>query len=153
MEVRIQPPRKHQGPVCRKILEDLPEWFGIESAREDYIREVDRLPTLVATRDGEAVGLMALYLHSPQSAELYVLGVLRRFHRQGIGRQLLAASEAWLKEQGLLFLQVKTLAPQADDENYDRTRHFYESAGFVPLEVFPDLWDEHNPCLQMIKTL
>lgn len=39
------------------------------------------------------------------------------------------------------------------DQNYERTRRFYLAAGFTPLEEFPDLWDERNPCLLMVKSL
>ena len=31
-------------------------------------------------------------------------------------------------------------------EDYDITNAFYKSLGFRELEVFPDLWDEKNPC-------
>ena len=34
-----------------------------------------------------------------------------------------------------------------------RTRAFYASRGFVPLEEFPLLWGEGNPCLQYVKAL
>ncbi|MFP9213188.1 GNAT family N-acetyltransferase, partial [Enterococcus faecalis] len=30
---------------------------------------------------------------------------------------------------------------------------FYESLGFSRLEVFPNLWDEQNPCLVLVKKL
>ncbi|MFA6119201.1 MAG: hypothetical protein WCT85_06020 [Parachlamydiales bacterium] len=50
-------------------------------------------------------------------------------------------------------MTVKTLSPSADDENYAKTRAFYLSMGFYPLEEFKTLWDENNPCLFMIKVL
>jgi hypothetical protein len=28
---------------------------------------------------------------------------------------------------------------------------FYYAMGFKPLEVFPELWAPHNPCLQLVK--
>lgn len=59
--------------------------------------------------------------------------------------------EALQDEQGVRFVQVKTLAPGSNDPSYAKTRKFYESAGYVALEEFPELWDLHNPCLQMIK--
>ena len=96
---------------------------------------------------------MSLLQHSPQSAELYVLGVRPHLHRHGVGKQLLEASERYLREQGIRYVQVKTLAALADDKNYEKTRAFYEGQGYVTLEVFPDLWDPGNPCLQMIKGL
>ncbi|MGH8735065.1 MAG: RdgB/HAM1 family non-canonical purine NTP pyrophosphatase, partial [Burkholderiales bacterium] len=50
-------------------------------------------------------------------------------------------------------LTVKTLAPSAGDRLYARTHRFYAAEGFVPLEVFPTLWNEENPCLLMAKVL
>jgi len=147
----VEGPSVGAGAVCEKILNDLPNWFGIEEANRNYVEKAEKLPTFIAKLDSEAVGFMSLLMHSPESAELYVLGVLRDLHRQGIGRRLLRASEKYLKEQGVKFVQVKTLAAIADDPYYEKTRQFYESEGYVTLEVLPDLWDPHNPCLQMIK--
>ena len=66
---------------------------------------------------------------------------------------MLTQSEEWLKKDGVEFLQVKTIAPSRVDKNYERTRHFYESLGFRPLEEFKTLWGEGLPCLQMVKKL
>jgi hypothetical protein len=33
------------------------------------------------------------------------------------------------------------------------TRLFYEAIGFLPIEVFPTLWDPWNPRLLMLKRL
>lgn len=42
--------------------------------------------------------------------------------------------------------------PESTKE-YDQTIGFYQSCGFAKLEVFPNLRDEWNPCLIMIKKL
>lgn len=151
--VEIDGPLPGMGKVCEKVLADLPEWFGIEEANKAYVEKSDKLPTFVARVGSEPIGFMSLLQHSPESAELYVLGVMRAYHRSGIGRRLLEASEAYLKDQGTRFVQVKTLAALADDPGYAKTRKFYEASGYVTLEVFPELWDPHNPCLQMIKCI
>jgi hypothetical protein len=36
---------------------------------------------------------------------------------------------------------------------YAETREFYQHREFAPIEVFPTLWDSHNPALQYIKVL
>jgi ribosomal protein S18 acetylase RimI-like enzyme len=151
--MRIEGPLLGQGPVCEAVLRALPEWFGIEEATVQYIHDVDELPTFVAFVDGRAVGFMSVMQHFPQAAELYVLGVLPEMHRQGIGQALLSAVEAYLREQGVEYLQVKTLSASHPDVGYAKTRAFYESVGFKPLEEFPTLWGEANPCLLMVKTL
>ena len=91
--------------------------------------------------------------HTDFAAELYVLGVKRKFHRQGIGRSLIGAAVNFAKREGLSFLTVKTLGPSNPDLNYAGTRSFYEAVGFFPIEVFPTLWNADNPCLLMIKPL
>ncbi|MCJ7695233.1 MAG: hypothetical protein MUO40_07370, partial [Anaerolineaceae bacterium] len=67
--------------------------------------------------------------------------------------RLMWQAEAWLYGQGVLYLQVKTLGPSCEDENYAGTRAFYEAMGFVPLEELAQIWDEANPCLIMVKKL
>jgi len=50
-------------------------------------------------------------------------------------------------------LQVKTVAATSSSKEYAETREFYRRRGFTPIEVFPTLWDAHNPALQSIKVL
>lgn len=139
--------------ICRPILLALPAWFGIESANQHYLAYVDTHPTFVAYEEDMAVGFLSLAQPFPQSAEIYVMAVHPDVHRKGVGRALVAAAEAHLRQQGAHFLQVKTLSDTHPSPEYALTRQFYLAIGFVPLEVFPELWGEHNPCLQLIKAL
>jgi GNAT superfamily N-acetyltransferase len=134
--------------LCESILRELPEWFGIETATAAYIRDVADLPTFTVEGDG----FLALKLHGEKAAEIYVMGVRPAHHRQGIGTALLACAESYLCARGVEYLQVKTLGPSRPDEEYERTRRFYEARGFVPLEELHGLWPE-NPCLIMVKRL
>jgi len=153
MEITLQGPLLGQASLCEPILRALPEWFGIEEATRQYIQDVETMPTYLATVDGQVVGFLTFRQHSEYAAEVHVMGVHPRAHRRGVGRALMQALEAHLREQGIEFLQVKTLSPAHPDQNYAKTRAFYRTIGFKPLEEFPDLWDEQNPCLQMIKGL
>jgi len=149
--MNIEGPLWGQSAVCGPILRALPDWFGIEAATAQYIRDVDELPTFVAWDEGRAVGFMTVRLHNPYSAELHVLGVLPEMHRRGVGRALFSSVEAYLYQQGVEYLQVKTLSPSHPDKGYARTRAFYEAMGFRPLEEFKTLWGDANPCLLMVK--
>ncbi|MFN8377028.1 MAG: GNAT family N-acetyltransferase [Anaerolineae bacterium] len=153
MTLHVEGPHLNKGSVCAPILRALPQWFGIEEATRHYIESIDTLPTFLATEDDAAIGFLSVQRHYPQSAEIYVMGVLPQAHRQGVGRALLAAAEGWLAGESVRFLQVKTLSPRHPDEGYKKTRAFYAGVGFVPLEEFPTLWGEHNPCLMLIKYL
>ena len=73
------------------------------------------------------------------------MGVLKEYHRQGIGRELVYNAKRAASEAGYSFMQVKTVQ-MGKYEEYDRTNRFYLSLGFQEFEVFPTLWDEWNPC-------
>ena len=77
--------------------------------------------------------------------ELAVMGVFKKYHRQGIGREMFMMAKNIAREKGYSFLQVKTVQ-MGKYEDYDDTNRFYISLGFKEFEVFPTLWDEANPC-------
>lgn len=84
--------------------------------------------------------------------ELAVMGVLKDYHRKGIGKHLFEMAKAEAKKKGFSFMQVKTVQMGNYDE-YDKTNMFYISLGFKEFEVFPTLWDEWNPCQIYIMSL
>ena len=139
--------------ICNAILRALPDWFGVEESIVDYVQQVRDLPFYVAFDGNKAVGFVAIKNHTPFSSEVCVMGILDEYHRQGIGRKLIDCCEQHCKENKIEFLTVKTLAKLHTSESYKKTRLFYLSVGFKPLEVFPLLWDECNPCLLMVKVV
>ena len=141
------------GEICRGVLATLPTWFGVPESVDEYVAKADEHPTVVATVDRDDVGILTLVVHTPYAAEVYVMGVRPEQHRHGVGRQMLAVAEKWLRERDIEYLQVKTLSPRHPDPGYVKTREFYFAVGFRPLEEFPDLWQPENPALQMVKTL
>ncbi len=151
--ITVTGPLTGQSTVAETILRALPDWFGVEAATLAYIAQADVLPTFVAKAGEAPVGFLTLRRHSPDAAEITVMGVLPTAHRRGVGKALLAAAEAYLRQTQTRFLQVKTLSPRNPDANYAATRRFYEAQGFCRLEEFPELWDADNPCLQLIKYL
>jgi coenzyme F420-0:L-glutamate ligase/coenzyme F420-1:gamma-L-glutamate ligase len=134
--------------IAGVVLRDLPEWFGIEESTAGYIEAAAQLPMFAVEPDA---GFLCLKQHTPQAAELYVMGVRREQHRQGIGRALVAAAESWCRAHGIRYLQVKTLGPSRPDREYGATRAFYEALGFIALEELHGLWDEDNPTLILVK--
>ncbi len=153
MNYQITGPELEKSALCTPILRALPDWFGIEESIQNYSVEIDRLPTLLAHVEDQTIGFLTLKLHNPYAAEVYVMGIRQEMHRQGIGQALMSAAEEWLRAQNVEYLQVKTLSASHPDIHYARTRNFYLSVGFRPLEEFKLLWDEHNPCLILIKRL
>jgi ribosomal protein S18 acetylase RimI-like enzyme len=141
------------GATCEPILRSLPDWFGIEEAVIQYVQEIDGLPTWLASVGNETAGFLTIKQHNPFAAEILVMGVRRSHQRHGAGRALVLAAEQELRQQGVQFLQVKTLSASHPDENYARTRAFYFAVGFRPLEEIASLWGPANPCLLMVKSL
>jgi ribosomal protein S18 acetylase RimI-like enzyme len=151
--VRLRLQTSGSGQACRAILGALPTWFGIEESVENYVAAAERSPSILASLDGEDVGILTLRVHSPYAAEIYVMAVLPEHHRQGVGRAMLECAENVLVDDGVEFLQVKTLSSRHPDEGYRNTRAFYESCGFRTLEEFPELWSAEQPAVQMVKTI
>lgn len=138
--------------IARRVLADLPEWFGMPDYTNEYIEKSAELPFWASFQESEPTGFIALKETSRYTAELFVMGVMKRFHRQGAGRELFNVFYEYAKAKGYEFLQVKTVDEGHYDE-YDQTRLFYESLGFRKLEVFPTLWDPHNPCLILVMSV
>jgi ribosomal protein S18 acetylase RimI-like enzyme len=153
MNYVVKGPRLGSAAVCTPILRSLPDWFGIEQAVVHYSSEIDRLPTFLACSSEQVIGFQSIKQHNPYSAEVYVMGVKPEAHRRGIGRALMEEAQAWLRAQGVEYLQVKTLGPSHSDPNYAGTRAFYTAMGFRPLEEFRQIWNEQNPCLILVKRL
>lgn len=147
MEIREVGDGNAKKEICDTVLHRLSEWFGIEESIAEYVSQVEEMP-FYGVYDGERpVGFLAVKIHNAFTAEVCVMGILKEYHRMGIGSELMERAEGYCQQKGLVYLTVKTLDGSVDFEPYERTRRFYEKMGFIPLEVFPLLWDEANPCL------
>ena len=144
--------KKEKENIAREVLNDLPEWFGMPESTENYIQDSQEKPFLASFYNDELVGFVVLGTSSPDCAELFVMGVKKKFHHHGAGRELNQAYEDLAKSLGYTYTQVKTVQSGHYDE-YDITNKFYKAVGYKELEVFPDLWDEWNPCQIYVKYL
>lgn len=150
-EVREIHNKDQKTSITLEIMHALPEWF---SPPEDIDRKsvTHREMPFFAAFDGDrAIGFIALKIQNAYTMDMYNLGVLKEYHRQGVGGALLKAVEDYGRRNGFKFITVKTLDASADYEPYDRTRAFYLKNGFYPLEVFPLFWNEENPCPFLAK--
>lgn len=109
MEIREITTPDEKRRITRFILESLPDWFGIPEAREEYIEKSVKQPFFAAFDGENAVGFLYLAETGRDTAELYVMGVLKEYHRRGVGKMLFAAAKQRAKELGYSFLQVKTV--------------------------------------------
>lgn len=152
--IKIEQIFENKGKICEEILRALPGWFQIESYIQNYAKKVEELPFFIAkTNIGNSIGFISLLLHNPFTAEIYVMGIKPEFHRKKIGTQLTQYAEKYLLHKNFKFMTVKTLSDSIKSKEYEKTRKFYFSLGFCPVEEFKNLWDEGNPCLLMIKCI
>jgi Acetyltransferases, including N-acetylases of ribosomal proteins len=139
--------------ISRLVLEALPEWFGIPEAREDYIRGSRNAVFFAAFEAGAPAGFIALTAHNAHTAEVRVMGVLKPYHRKGIGAALVGKAAEYGRAAGYALLEVKTLDASRGNAEYAGTREFYEAVGFMPLECIPQIWGAENPCLVMVRPI
>jgi ribosomal protein S18 acetylase RimI-like enzyme len=142
-----------KSAIADRILRGLPEWFGIESALVEYVNGVKDSDFFAVYDKDEPIGFISVKSNNRHASEIYVIAVLKEFHHTGIGTELLKKAEEELVKKGVKFLMVKTLSDSDPDENYAKTREYYLSAGFLPLQEIEEIWGENNPCLIMVKVL
>lgn len=138
--------------ISEYILRDLPKWFGLEESLKEYITNSSQMNFWAYFINNNPIGFISLKETSDYTAEIYVIGVLQDYHRTGIGKKLFKTIYEFSKENKYEFIQVKTV-DEGYYKEYDDTIKFYKSLGFLELEVFPTLWDKHNPCLIMVKSI
>ena len=140
--------------ICNDILRSLPDYFAIEAAIIEYVNNVASMPFWIYQDENKnPLAFIAIKKHNQYTAEIYVMAVVSSRHRQGIGKQLIDVVASYCSNNNIEFLTVRTLDESNSDPSYNKTRQFYFSVGFKPLEVFPLLWDKNNPCLFMVKAL
>ena len=143
---------KEKEMISRTILEALPDWFGLPEAREEYIVNSVNQQLFAAVKEEKTIGFLCLKQTGKDTVEVSVMGVLKEFHRHGIGRKLFMKAREKAIKDGFSFIQVKTVQ-MGQYDNYDNTNKFYISLGFKEFEIFPTLWAEWNPCQVYVMAL
>ncbi len=138
--------------IARTVLESLTEWFEVEESREGYIRDCTDWIFLAAKDGDKVMGFLCLKETGNATVELAVMGVIKDYHRNGIGRKLVEKAKEVAASSGYEFMQVKTVK-MGMYEDYDKTNRFYISCGFKEFELFPLHWDEANPCQVYVVSL
>lgn len=142
-----------KSKITEYILRRLPEWFGIEESIIEYVSGVKNTDFYAAYNSDRLVGFISIKINNVYTSEIYIIGILKEYHGNGIGKSLLKVAEKQLIKNKVKFLMVKTLGESHPDENYKETRKFYRKVGFYPLEEIKEIWGKENPCLIMVKNL
>ena len=138
--------------ISRNILEALHDWFEMDESREKYIANCADWLFFAAKEQNDYAGFLCLKETGRETVELAVMGVLKEYHRKGLGRALFEEAKKAAVKEGYSFMQVKTvkMGVYAD---YDRTNRFYQSLGFKEFEVINEIWGEDNPCQIYVMSL
>lgn len=111
------------------IAQSLPEWFD-DSARNIQIpTDVKYHDGFIAIIDGHSVGFVTLYVGQGR-LNISWMGVLREYHRLGIGEALLRAVVERAAALGIPEVGTYTLGDSVEYLPYERTRSFYYKNGF-----------------------
>lgn len=138
--------------IARTILGALPDWFGVPESIERYAAESTMQPCFAAIVDDRPAGFLLLKRTGADTVEIAVMGILKEYHRRGVGRQLFEAARDYAVQAGYSFMQVKTVRMGLYPE-YDDTNRFYLALGFKEFEVIPEIWDAKNPCQIYVMAL
>lgn len=136
---------KLKSTICRNVLEDLIDWFEVKTAREDYILESEKRLFFAAYDEEKPVGFLFLRKTGNKTVELALIGILKKYHRNGIGKMLFEEAKNKSRKLGFEFMQVKTVKMGIYEE-YDKTNQFYLNIGFKEFEVIESIWNKENPC-------
>ena len=101
--------KKEKEAISREILNDLPEWFGMPESTEEYVVDSQDKPLLACFIHDEVAGFIVLNATSKDCADIFVMGIKKKYHRMGIGTKLNAVYEAMARKLGYTYSQVKTV--------------------------------------------
>lgn len=140
--------------ACQAIGAALPDYFTPEGL-EQMTHDLAAHEVWVSERAGTVVGFLVAERKASPVIEILWLAVAPEMQGQGYGTALVTMLADQAKRNGIVALEVKTLAATVESPQYARTRAFYEQRGFVLLEnidPYPS-WSPGNPCALYIKVL
>ena len=127
------------APGCDAVIASLPYFFGDPVGVSDCAAPFARARHRRGRRRWHDRRLLTLKEHFGReggSAEITWMAVHASQRRGGLGRRLMDAVVERCASDGLRMLFVMTLGPSVPEDaadNYEGTRRFYRSMGFVPL--------------------
>lgn len=133
-----------------QIAKMLPDFFN-EGGLKQIEKDTKNHLLYGAYFEGEMMGFVTYKEINSDTVEMSWLGILPDKQGKGIGTDLVRRS---LEDLSLKYkvCEVKTLSDTDPYEPYKRTRAFYKSIGFIPIETiksYPDWGD--NPCQIFVK--
>jgi GNAT superfamily N-acetyltransferase len=75
----------------------------------------------------DVIGVVALYFHSRNGAEIRVISVVGNKQRAGVGKELMVHAEQYAAKHGVQSIEVKT------DSHLPKPMNFYPKCGYVEI--------------------
>ena len=135
--ITVRALRPDDAERCDAIILSLPYFFGVESGRQDCARAVRSQAGVVAEVDREVVGFLTLEPHFDVTWEITWMAVHADHRHRGVGRALMHEAVRVVEAAGAQMMSVLTSGPSEPEhaeDNYEGTRAFYRTMGFVPLQ-------------------
>ena len=70
----------YKSDLCHRVLNDLPQWFGILEANQKYCREVIKYRFFAVFAGEKEVGFAALKKTNAYVTELFVMRLFPKYH-------------------------------------------------------------------------
>lgn len=95
--------KEEKKRISRKILEALPNWFGIKEAREEYISDCESQYFFAAEKDREAIGFLCLKQTGKDTVEVSVMGIFIRISPTGNRKGIICTRKTICTGKRILF--------------------------------------------------
>lgn len=150
MNIKIR--KTNEAQKAYEIAITLPEYFntaGLKSIGRDTKNHI----LFGAYLENEMIGFVTYKEINNEVIEMTWLGVLPSFQGKKYGKTLIEKSLAEFSQKYKI-CEVKTLSDSDNYEPYKKTRAFYKSLGFIPIETISPYpgWGD-NPCQIFVKFL
>jgi GNAT superfamily N-acetyltransferase len=141
-------------PAVVDIVKRSPDYFTPD-VPEKVVSDAPGHDRWVLEADDGVIGFAVVARARPRSAEVEWIGIDPDHRGRGHGTALLEAILAELVAAGTALVEAKTLDATAGYAPYEATRAFWETNGFVQIDMIDPLpgWQTGNPCALYVAAL
>ena len=101
--------KEEKESISKEVLYDLPEWFGMPESTQEYVDDAMDKPFLACFVEDKLAGYVVLNATSEDCADIFVIGIKKKFRQIGIGSILNEAYGTMARKLGYAYSQVKTI--------------------------------------------
>ena len=72
--------KEEKESISKEVLYDLPEWFGMPESTQEYVDDAKEKPFLACFVEDKLAGYAVLNATSEDCADIFVIGIEKKFH-------------------------------------------------------------------------